>query len=310
MGMIELRHLRTLQALKQTGSLAAAATKCFVTQSALSHQLKELESRIDAKVFVRKSKPLAFTEEGQKLVALAEDILPRVAATEQQLKANQLANQAPLRIGIDCHSCYRWLMPVMAQFKQQFPDKRLDLLSRYSFDALDALQQGELDMVLTSDPIDSSALQFEQLSEFEVKLVVGKDTALAAYPYVEPQQLANEVIISYPVPLSRLDLVQYFLAPAGVAPGPQKTCDLTNVLLQRIACGEGVAGMPSWSLTEAQGLSLTTVRLGKKGLFRPLYAATRVAENGEHNPMLQRVMQLIADATSNAVTADLAVSHA
>ncbi len=303
MGMIELRHLRTVLALKQTGSLAAAASKCFVTQSALSHQLKELESRIDAKVFVRKSKPLAFTDEGLKLVVLAEDILPKVAATESQLKA-ATDSQSPLRIGIDCHSCYRWLMPVMAQFNQQFPDERLDLLSRYSFDALDALEQGELDMVLTSDPVANSALHFEQLSEFEVKLVVGKDTALAQKNYVTPAQLAGQTIISYPVPLSRLDLVQYFLAPAGVTPGPQKTCDLTNVLLQRIACGEGVAGMPSWSLTEAQGLSLTSVRLGEHGLFRPLFAATRAGKHALQQPIMQRVMQLIADATASPITAD------
>ncbi|KFZ37363.1 LysR family transcriptional regulator [Shewanella mangrovi] len=301
--MIELRHLRTVLALKQTGSLAAAASKCFVTQSALSHQLKELESRIEAKVFVRKSKPLAFTEEGLKLVDLAEDILPKVSATEQQLKAASNDEHAPLRIGIDCHSCYRWLMPVMAQFKQQFPDERLDLLSRYSFDALDALEQGELDLVLTSDPIANHSLHFEHLSEFEVKLVVGKDTALAKCDYVTPTQLAGEAIISYPVPLSRLDLVQYFLAPAGVAPGPQKTCDLTNMLLQRIACGEGVASLPNWSLTEAQGLSLTTVRLGENGLFRPLYAAIRHDTQAKHNPLISRVMQLIANATRTEAVA-------
>ncbi|QSX35535.1 LysR family transcriptional regulator [Shewanella avicenniae] len=302
--MIELRHLRTVLALKQTGSLAAAAAKCFVTQSALSHQLKELETRIDAKVFVRKSKPLSFTAEGLTLVSLAEDILPKVAATEQSLKSTTNQAHAPLRIGIDCHSCYRWLMPVMAQFKQQFPDERLDLLSRYSFDALDALEQDELDLVLTSDPVNNPALHFEHLSEFEVKLVVGKDTELAQQAYVSPEQLAGETIISYPVPLSRLDLVQYFLAPAGVTPGPQKTCDLTNMLLQRIACGEGVASLPSWSLTEAQGLSLTSVRLGENGLYRPMYAAVRRDTQAEQNPLIQRVMQLIASATSSAVTAD------
>jgi LysR family transcriptional regulator, regulator for metE and metH len=84
--MIELRHLRTLMALKESGTLAGAAKKRFVTQSALSHQIKELEMRINSPLFVRKSKPLAFTEEGNRLLHLAEEILPLVQETEVDLK--------------------------------------------------------------------------------------------------------------------------------------------------------------------------------------------------------------------------------
>ncbi|QUN07662.1 LysR family transcriptional regulator [Shewanella yunxiaonensis] len=290
--MIELRHLWTLLALKECGSLAAAAKKRFVTQSALSHQIKELETRINSSVFIRKSKPLAFTEEGTRLLLLAEEILPKVQETENLLKQGSNLIQGPLRVGIECHSCFRWLMPAMEAFKHKYPEARLDLSSRYLFDSLSALENDDLDLVLTSDPVASHTIAYQHLFEFEVDLVVSKEHPLAKFDYVLPQQLAKQPIISYPVPLERLDLFRYFLEPAGVAPGPQKTSDLTNVLLQRLACNEGVAALPNWSMREAHGLSLKALKLGKDGLKRPLFGAYR--RNAANSNMIEHWLTLVA----------------
>ncbi|MCH1929581.1 LysR family transcriptional regulator [Shewanella sp. A25] len=292
--MIELRHLRTLMALKESGSLAGAAKKRFVTQSALSHQIKELEQRINSPIFVRKSKPLSFTQEGARLLHLAEEILPKVFATESDLK-NGLDNEInQLRVGIECHSCFRWLMPVMEKFKQLYPEAELDLSSRHLFDSLNALEMGELDIVLTSDPMPGHSLAYQHLFDFEVKLVVAKDHPLAHEAYVTPKQLAQLPIISYPVPLARLDLYRHFLEPAGVEAGEQKTCDLTMMLLQRIACKDGIAALPNWSINEGHGLSLSSVKLGQEGLKRPLFGAYR--RGGTNSALVQKWLQLVTSA--------------
>lgn len=273
--MIELRHLRTLMALKESGSLAAAAKKRFVTQSALSHQIKELETRINSPVFVRKSKPLSFTQEGARLLNLAEEILPRVMETEFVLKKGLETDAHLLKVGIECHSCFRWLMPVIETFRAEYPDADLDLSSRHLFDSLNALESGELDIVLTSDPVPGHQLAYQHLFDFEVRLVVAKEHPLASKSLVLPKDLAGLPIISYPVPLERLDLFRLFLEPAGIEPGVQKSCDLTSVLFQRIACQDGIAALPSWSISEAQGLSLTSLRLGAEGVKRPLFEIGR-----------------------------------
>lgn len=290
--MIELRHLRTLMALKESGSLAGAAKKRFVTQSALSHQIKELETRINSPIFVRKSKPLSFTQEGSRLLNLAEEILPRVLETEYSLKKGLDSDDSQLKIGIECHSCFRWLMPVMEQFRSDHPQAELDLSSRHLFDSLNALEMGELDIVLTSDPVPGHSLAYQHLFDFEVKLAVSKDHPLAQQAYVLPQQLEKLPIISYPVPLARLDIYRHFLEPAGIEPGEQKTCDLTMTLLQRIACKDGVAALPSWSINEGHGLSLTTVRLGLEGLKRPLFGAYR--RNSASSRLVQHWLELVA----------------
>ena len=69
--MIELRHLKTLVALRDTGSLVDAADRLFLTQSALSHQLKDLEERLNCSLFVRKTKPPRFTSAACKFQKLS-----------------------------------------------------------------------------------------------------------------------------------------------------------------------------------------------------------------------------------------------
>lgn len=67
--MIEIKHLKTLQALRNSGSLAGAAAALHQTQSALSHQFSDLEQRLGFRLFVRKSQPLRFTPQGNPLTA-------------------------------------------------------------------------------------------------------------------------------------------------------------------------------------------------------------------------------------------------
>ncbi|MCF1439458.1 MAG: LysR family transcriptional regulator, partial [Shewanella sp.] len=101
--MIELGHQRTLIALKESGRLAVAAKQRFVIQSALSHQIKELETRINSPIFIRKSKPLCFTQKGIRLVQLAEEILPRVMEIELALKRGIPQKCQQLTVAIECH---------------------------------------------------------------------------------------------------------------------------------------------------------------------------------------------------------------
>lgn len=290
--MIELRHLRTLVALKESGSLAGAAKKRFVTQSALSHQIKELETRINSAIFVRKSKPLSFTQEGSRLLNLAEDILPKVIETEFDLKKGLEEGDNKLGVGIECHSCFRWLMPVMEQFRQEYPQADLDLSSRHLFDSLNALELGELDVVLTSDPVPGQAIAYQHLFDFEVRLVVASNHPLANEEFVTPKQLENLPILSYPVALERLDIYRHFMEPAGIQAGAVIKCDLTMMLLQRIACKDGIAALPNWSISESHGLNLVSIKLGPDGLKRPLFGAYR--RNGSNARLAQHWLEMVA----------------
>lgn len=84
--MFELRHLRTLVALREADSLVEAASRLHLTQSALSHQLKDLEQRLETSLFTRKTKPIQFSSAGLRLLRLADNLLPQVRQAERDLK--------------------------------------------------------------------------------------------------------------------------------------------------------------------------------------------------------------------------------
>ncbi|RWR02737.1 transcriptional regulator [[Pantoea] beijingensis] len=279
--MIELKHLRTLQALRNTGSLAAAAAQLHQTQSALSHQFSDLEQRLGFRLFVRKSQPLRFTPQGEILLQLAEQVLPQI---QQALQACHEPHQATLRIAIECHSCIQWLTPALDNFRQSWPQVVMDFKSGVTFDPQPALQQGELDVVLTSDILPRSGLHYSPMFDFEVRLVLAPDHPLAQQEQITPVDLANDVLLIYPVQRQRLDIWRNFLQPAGVSPA-LKSVDNTLLLIQMVAARMGIAALPHWVVEsfERQGLVVTKT-LGN-GLWSRLYAAVRDGE--QRQPVIE-----------------------
>ncbi|TKI07139.1 HTH-type transcriptional regulator MetR [Martelella alba] len=272
--MIELKHLRTLQALRNSGSLAAASAQLHQTQSALSHQFSDLEQRLGFRLFVRKSQPLRFTPQGEILLQLAEHILPQV---QQALQNCLEPHQAMLRLAIECHSCIQWLTPALSEFREQWPEVRVDFRSGVTFDPQPALQQGELDLVLTSDILPRSGLFYMPMFDFEVRLALAPEHPLARKARIAPEDLSDEVLMIYPVQRQRMDIWRQFLQPAGVSPA-LKSVDNTLLLIQMVSAGMGIAALPHWVVEsfETQGL-IVTKTLGE-GLWSRLYAASRDGE--------------------------------
>ncbi len=278
---LELRHLRSLLAIEQTGTLARAAERLHVTQSALSHQIKSLEQYFDASLFLRNSKPLCLTPAGRKLVNLAQQVLPTVAEAEQDLRRIALGELGRLYIAIECHACFEWLAPVLDRYRRQWPQIEVDIHVGVSFEALPALQTGEVDLVISSDPVDLPDLHFEPLFKYEALLALSADHALARKRRIQPADLADETLITYPVHRRRLDVFRHFLQPAGIEPAAVRQSELTAVILLLVTSGRGVAVLPDWVLrAAAQAGGLETRPLGRRGLKGNLYAAVRSPERG------------------------------
>ncbi len=145
---IEFRHLRTIKAIHDTGGLARAADQLHITQSALSHQIKGIEDQAGVELFVRRSKPLKLSAAGMKMLAAAEDILPRVSALEAEFSGLIAGSAGRLHIAIECHACFEWLFPVLEQFRKAWPEVDVDIRPGLAFDALPALRKEEVDLVI------------------------------------------------------------------------------------------------------------------------------------------------------------------
>ncbi|QCI25270.1 HTH-type transcriptional regulator MetR [Buchnera aphidicola (Sitobion avenae)] len=276
--MIEIKHLRTLQALKNNGSLSAAAIQLHQTQSAISHQCNQLEKKIGFKLFIRKSNPIIFTIQGNILLRLSEEILPKIKKAIQLCKDS---HHMIIRLAIECHSCIQSLIPAIETFQKNNPKVEVDFYSDMMFNPQQFLQKGELDIVLTSEVLPRNNLFYAPIFDFEVRLVLSpKHPLVFKNNNITPEDLASERFMIYPVQRYRLDIWKHFLQPSGIVP-IFKNVNNTFLLIQMVSAQMGITALPHWVVEnfEHQGL-IVTKRIGN-GIWRRLYAAIRNGEQKE-----------------------------
>ncbi len=279
--MIERIHLAILREVARRGSLTAAAETLFLTQSALSHAIRKLEGQLGVDVWTRDGRSLRLTQAGAYLLDMANRLLPQLEHAERLMGQYAQGQRGTLRIGMECAPCYQWLLKVVAPYLAQWPDVDVDVKQRFQFGGLQALEGWEIDLLVTPDPLHKPGLRFVPVFDYEQVLVVANDHRLAGKPWAEPCDLTDEVLITYPVDIDRLDIYNYFLLPAGCAPRQRKTIETTDILLQMVAGGRGVAALPRWLVAEyAQKLPVTPVRLGPNGIPKQIFLGIREEDAG------------------------------
>jgi LysR family transcriptional regulator for metE and metH len=272
----DLRHLRAIRAIHKCGGLSRAADMLNLTQSALSHQIKGLEDQAGVDLFVRRTKPLKLSAAGQRLLKLANRVLPEVEATEEEFRSLLAGKSGRLHIAIECHACFEWLFPVLESFRKAWPDVDVDIRPGLAFDALPALAREEVDLVVSSDPEEHSDLEFSPLFDYEPVFVASSQHALAQKSWISAEDFRDEVLITYPVDRTRLDVFSQLLMPAKVEPRVVRQVELTAVILLLVASNRGVAVLPDWVVREVRYNSDYVTRpLTERGVTRRLYAATR-----------------------------------
>ncbi|MFA5596858.1 MAG: LysR family transcriptional regulator [Pusillimonas sp.] len=277
--MLDRIHLSIIHEVEKQGSLTAAASVLHVTQPALSHSMKKLEQQLGTDIWLREGRSLRLTQAGQYLLAVANRVLPQLKLAEERLQQFAQGERGSLRIGMECHPCYQWLLKIVSPYLATWPDVDVDVKQKFQFGGIGALFGYEIDLLVTPDPLDKPGLVFEPVFDFEQVLVVASNHKLAKEDFVKPKQLANEVLVSYPVPPERLDIYSMFLTPAGIIPKRHKPIETTDIMLQMVASGRGVAALPRWLVLEyADKMDVVPVRLGKHGIAKQIFLGVREAD--------------------------------
>ncbi|AJC16080.1 LysR family transcriptional regulator [Pandoraea sputorum] len=277
--MLDRIHLSIVQEVEKQGSLTAAAGVLHVTQSALSHSMKKLEQQLGTHIWLREGRSLRLTQAGQYLLAVANRVLPQLDLAEERLQQFAQGERGALRIGMECHPCYQWLLKVVSPYLAAWPDVDVDVKQKFQFGGIGALFGYEIDLLVTPDPLNKPGLVFEPVFDYEQVLVVASNHKLANEPYIKPRQLTNEVLVAYPVPVDRLDIYNMFLTPAGITPKRHKPIETTDIMMQMVASGRGVAALPRWLVLEyADKMDVVPVRLGKNGIAKHIYLGAREAD--------------------------------
>jgi LysR family transcriptional regulator for metE and metH len=277
--VLERIHLEILTAIKEHGTLTKAADSLHLSQSALSHSIKKLEGQIATPIWKKEGRNLRLTAAGERIQTLANRVLPQFLHTELLLNQIAKGEMGSLRIGMECHPCYQWLLRVIQPYLEQWPDIDMDVKQEFQFGALGALLSHEIDVLITPDPLFKPKIEYIPVFDYEHRLVVSASHELAKKGFVLPEQLNEEVLFSYPVEPLRLDIFSQFLNPAKCSVKKHKYIETTEIMLQMVAAGRGVCALPGWLVDEySKSMPIKSIRFGEKGIRKQIFVGVRKDE--------------------------------
>lgn len=290
--MLERHHLNIIRTIEKTGTLTQAAQKLCLSQPALSHTIKKLEELLGTHIWEKQGRRIRLTQAGHHLYQTAERLLPQFERAEEELKGFALGVRGNLRIGMECHPCYQWLIKNVRPYLAQWPDIDLDVRQQFQFKGIAALYAYEIDLLITPDPILGDGLKFTPVFPYELRLAMHKNHPLAQKEKIHPEDLRKEILFTYPVPTERLDIFQYFLNPAQQTVKQHKTVETTEILIEMLLANRGISALPNWLLQENTAtLPITHKRIGEQGIHKHIHIGIR--EQEQHIQHIQSFLTLI-----------------
>jgi LysR family transcriptional regulator, regulator for metE and metH len=244
---VEIRHLRLISAVADLGSLTKAGDRLHLTQSALSHQLRDIESRLGAALFLRVGKRLLLTPAGERLLASARDVLERLDRTETEIRQMAHDRAGLIRLSTECYTCYHWLPPLLAKYRPGFPrvDVQIDVAATHR--PLERMLAGKLELAIVSSPVRDRRLTVRPLFDDELVVIASPDHRFARQTHVKLADIREETLFVYP-PREESLVLQNVLLPAGAAPARVEEVQLTEAITELVRAGLGIAILAPWAV--------------------------------------------------------------
>ena len=269
---LEIRHLRLLAAVADSGSVTEAGKCLHLTQSALSHQLRDAEEKLGTALFLRLGKKMVLTPAGDKLLVSARRIVQELGDAEAQIEGLDGGARGVIRLCTECYTCYHWLPPLLKKFHDKFANVEVNIDAACF--AIPALLEGKLDVAISSAPPRNKSLRLTPLFEDEVVLVMAPGHRLASSSHVNPRDLAGETVLIYP-PREESTLLQKVMRPAGVEPRRIIEVPLTEAIVEMAAAGTGIGFLARWAVGPQVESGRIVVRpLSTRGFRRQWHAVT------------------------------------
>lgn len=297
---LEVRHLKLVETVAKEGGLTKAANRLHVTQSALSHQLRDIEDKLGTPLFLRLNKKMLLTQAGERLLTSAPAVLDELKRAEEDIRQIALHREGILRISTECYTCYHWLPPVLKPFGREFPRVEVRIVADATRRPIEALLDGRLDLAITSAATRNQKLVFKPLFRDEMVVIVSPDHPLASRSYVTAKDFSSEHLLVYALPREDLTIYQKVLIPAGVTPKHVSRVELTEAIIEMVKAGLGVGVMAGWAVApQVKTGLLRALPLTARGLHRQWSAAMirhraippyllKFAELLAANPMTER----------------------
>jgi LysR family transcriptional regulator for metE and metH len=192
---IALHHFRLIDTISKEGTLTKAATSLHLTQSALSHQLKELEQELEIEVFHRQGKKLQLSEQGYRFLKSSEKILAEIKSLEEDIRNYKNGKTGKLNISMQCYTAYHWLPSIIKFYKTRWPDINIHILAEATSRPLEYLLRGDLDVGIVRTQMINTKITYEPIFEDSLMVILPKDHPLATKKVIEIRDFQDEELI-------------------------------------------------------------------------------------------------------------------
>ncbi|MDO7173725.1 LysR family transcriptional regulator [Mariniflexile sp. AS56] len=273
---MEIKYFRLIKTIAEEGNMANSSRRLFLTQSALSHQLRELEERLGFKVFYRKRNTWELTEEGIELHKLAIKVLDTIDKGFEKIDFIKNGTKGAIRIGTECYFFYQRLLAFIKKMDILYPEIEVDIILDASNHPLKKILENELDIAIVHDKPCEEALFSQELFEDEIFAFAHKEHFFNTKDFVDVQQFKEAHLLIHAYPLDSIFVYSQFLKPNNVEPEQITAIPMTEVALEMVNSNMGVICKPKWALEPFKGFEdIVAKRIGKYGLKRTHFLTIR-----------------------------------
>ncbi|MEW6737863.1 MAG: LysR family transcriptional regulator [Acidobacteriota bacterium] len=291
---LEIRHLRLIMAIAEEGSVTRAGDRLHLTQSALSHQLRDAEEKLGTPLFLRLNKRLILTPAGEKLLGWSYKILDSLQRASEDIKQISSNKQGVLRISTGCYTCYHWLPTVLKPFHKKYPRVDVQIVVEATDEPIEALLDGKIDMAIISWQVRDRRINLHPIFKDELVAAMHPDHPLATRPYLNASDFADQHLLVYSLPVEEITLFQKFLIPAGIMPKQVSQVKLTEAMIEIVKAGLGICAMARWAIApQTAAGELCALPITKRGFYRQWSAATIKSKTAP--PFLAEFAKLLSD---------------
>lgn len=282
---MEIHQLRYFVAAAEAGSMTLAARRCRVAQPSLSQQVRKLEDGLGVSLFDRVGRGIALTEAGRALLPRARRILGEVAETRENLRAEVESGAGRLAIGAIPTIAPYLLPPVLAGLRAEFPGCELVVREDLTANLVEAVVHHELDVAITSTPIDHELVEVEVVGREELLVVAPAAHPLAAFGRLTLDDLREQPTVSLHEMHCLGAQIAGFCARAGVR--PDIVCRTTQLatVLEMVRLGLGVSLVPAMAAAGDRSEERAYLRLTHDALTRDIALVWRT---GRTRPVAAR----------------------
>ena len=273
---MELKYYRLIKTIEEEGSIANSSERLFLTQSALSHQLRELEERLGFKVFNRTRNKWQLTQEGTELYKLANKLFRVIDEGFSAIKHIKEGSKGAIKLSSECQSFFHTIPSFIQKMGVLYPEIDIEVTLGATHQTIAQVLSRDIDIAIVTSKPESDELSSIPVFKDEIFAIMHRENSLNHLDYLDASHFGNMHLLINSFPLEGVAVYEHFLKPNKINPIKISAIPFTEITLSMINANMGIMCAPKWQLRPFKlSQELVFKRIGKNGLKRCHYLVVR-----------------------------------